>query len=249
MKQFSFIVFVFILIVSCNDTTQQKKGNVSITGTIQGLKKGTLYLQKIEDTILKNLDSLVIEGNPQFSFQTNVQEPEIHYLFLDKQDGAPYNDRISFFAEQGAITINTSLNGFEKDAIIIGGENQKKLKEFNKTNKRFQDRNLRLIKEDYEAEKQNDQKKLEENDIAYKNLITQQYLYTINFAINNKQLEIAPYITLNKVFDANIKYLDTVAKSLSPKVKKSIYGKRLIQHIQERRRKESQKTEISNQEK
>jgi len=249
MKQFSFIVFVFILIVSCNDNTQPKKGNVSITGTIRGLKKGTLYLQKIEDTILKNLDSLVIDGSPQFSFQTNVQEPEIHYLFLDKHDGAPYNDRITFFAESGSITINTSLNGFEKEAIIVGGENQKKLKEFNKTNKRFRDRNLRLIKEDYEAKKQNDQEKLAENDIAYKNLIHQQYLYTINFAINNSKLEIAPYITLNEVFDANITYLDTVANSLSRKVKKSIYGKRLIQHIEERKLKESsQKNETSNQE-
>ena len=248
MKPFSFIIFVCILIMSCNKTTQPKKGNVSITGTIHGLKKGILYLQKVEDTLLKNLDSLVIEGNPQFSFRTHVQEPEIHYLFLDKHDGAPYNDRIIFFAEPGDITINTSLNNFEKEAIIVGGENQKKLKEFNKTNKRFQDRNLRLIKEDYEAKKQNDQEKLTENDIAYKNLIRQQYLYTINFAINNRKLEIAPYITLNEVFDANITYLDTVANSLSPKVKKSIYGKRLLQHIEERKLKESKKNQPNDQE-
>jgi len=226
------VLCVFLL--SCQETSK-KEGNVSINGTIRGLRKGTLYLQKIQDTILINLDSLIIDGNPTFSFQTDVTEPEIHYLFLDKSDGTPYNDRLSFFAEPGNISINTSLNGFEKEAIISGGENQTKLLEYNKTNRRFQDRNLRLIKEDYEARKQNNQEKLTENDAAHKALIRQKYLYTINFAINNKSLEIAPYITLNEVSDANIKYLDTVVNSLSPKVKKSIYGKQLMEIIEQRK--------------
>ncbi|MHA7057926.1 DUF4369 domain-containing protein [Aquimarina sp. M1] len=244
MQRFSFILFLTILIVGCN--TPKKKGNVSISGTVQGLKKGTLYLQKIQDTILVNLDSLVINGDPKFSFQTDVQEPEIHYLFLDKHDGTQYNDRIDFFAEPGEIVINTSLNGFEKNAIIAGGKNQAKLIEYNKMNKRFKERNLRIIKEDYEAKKQNDEEKLVENDKAYKNLLRQKYLYTINFAMNNRKLEIAPYITLNEVFDANIKYLDTVVKSLSPKVKKSIYGKQLIEYLEERKVKETVRVEKNN---
>ncbi|MFD2561712.1 DUF4369 domain-containing protein [Aquimarina rubra] len=241
MQRFLTILFVSILILSCS--TPKKKGNVSISGTVKGLKKGTLYLQKIQDTILVNLDSLIIDGDPQFTFQTDVQEPEIHYLFLDKHDGTQFNDRIDFFAEPGEITINTSLNSFEKDAIIAGGKNQAKLIEYNKMNKRFKERNLRIIKEDYEAKKQNDEEKLAENDKAYKNLLRQKYLYTINFAINNKKLEVAPYITLNEVFDANIKYLDTVANSLSPRVRKSIYGKQLTEYIEERRAKEAERVE------
>ncbi|MBW1298801.1 DUF4369 domain-containing protein [Aquimarina litoralis] len=243
MQRFSAILFLIILITACS--TPKKEGNVSINGTIQGLKKGTLYLQKIQDTILVNVDSLVIEGDPKFSFQTNVDEPEIHYLFLDKHDGNQYNDRIDFFVEPGEVVINTSLNGFEKDAIISGGKNQTKLVEFNKMNQRFKDRNLRIIKEDYEAKKQNDEEKLAENDIAYKNLLRQKYLYTINFAMNNRKLEVAPYITLHEVFDANIKYLDTVVNSLSPKVKKSLYGKQLIEYLEERKTKEAAKAQES----
>ncbi|AXT58434.1 DUF4369 domain-containing protein [Aquimarina sp. MMG015] len=241
MRQFFTILLLSTLILSCS--SPKKEGNVSINGTVKGLKKGTLYLQKIKDTILINLDSLVIDGDPQFTFQTTVQEPEIHYLFLDKHDGTQFNDRIDFFAEPGVITINTSLNGFEKEAIIAGGKNQTKLIEYNKMNKRFKERNLRIIKEDYEAKKQNDDEKLAKNDIAYKNLLRQKYLYTINFAINNRKLEVAPYITLHEVFDANIKYLDTVAKSLSPKVKKSIYGKQLTDYLKERKTKEAERVE------
>ncbi len=229
-----FIILSIVLIgLGCN--TKNKQGNVSIRGSIKGLKKGTLYLQKVKDTILINLDSLVIEGDPQFTFHTDVQEPEIHYLHLDKHDGAQYNDRIDFFAEPGEVIINTSLNGFEKNVAIVGGKNQMKLQEFKKMNRRFNDRNLRLLKENFEAKKQNDQEKLIENDEIYKRLLKQRYLYTINFAMNNRKLEVAPYITMQEVFDANITYLDTVANSLSKRVRKSKYGKQLIEYIKKRK--------------
>jgi len=242
MQRFSVLLFLTILVIGCS-STPEKKGNVSISGTIKGLKKGTLYLQKIQDSLLVNLDSLVVDGNPDFLFYTNIDEPEIHYLFLDKHDGTPLNDRIDFFAEPGAIIINTSLNNFEKYAAIKGGENQAKLLEYKKMNKKFQERNLRIMKEDFEAKKQNDEEKLAKNDIEYRNLLRQKYLYTINFAMTNHKLEVAPYVTLNEVFDANIKYLDTVVKTLSPKVKKSIYGKQLVQYLGERKTKETSETQ------
>ncbi len=209
-----------------------------ITGNIKGLKKGVLYLQKIQDTALVNVDSITIDGNSEFVLQSNVEEPEIHYLYLDKDDGAQYNDRIDFFAEPGDITITTSLTDFEKDVKITGGKNQTQFQEYKKMLQRFNDRNLRLMKEDFEASKQNNDEKLMENDKAYKKLLRQKYLYTINFAIYNKKLEVAPYVTLSEVYDANIKYLDTVAKSLSPRVKKSLYGKQLIAYVKERRSKD-----------
>ncbi len=234
MKQFS-IILLTVLLTNCNTP---KKGNVSISVDIKGLKKGTVYLQKVQDTMLVNIDSVVIAGDSRFVFQSEVTEPEIHYLYLDKNDGAQYNDRIDFFAEPGEITITTTLTDFEKDVKISGGKNQAKYDEYKKMIKRFNERNLRLVKEDFEASKQNDDEKLMENDIAYKKLLKQKYLYTINFAMLNKKLEVAPYITLSEVYDANTKYLDTVAKSLSPRVKKSRYGQQLISHIKERKAEE-----------
>lgn len=236
MKYFSIILFSFIFLVNCSSP---KKGNVTISGNIKGLKKGTIYLQKIQDTILVNIDSIIIEGNSEFIFTSEIEEPEIHYIYLNKDDGAQYNDRIDFFAEPGEISITTSLNDFESDIKITGGKNQMKFLEYKKMLKRFNERNLRLIKEDFKASKEKDEGKLIENDKAYKKLVRQKYLYTLNFAVNNRKLEVAPYITLNEVYDANIKFLDTVAKSLSPKVKKSLYGKQLIKYIRDRKEKEA----------
>ncbi len=237
MRHFSILLLMAILLANCS--THEKQGNVTVTGNIKGLKKGTLYLQKVKDTALVNVDSVIIDGDSQFLMKSSVTEPEIHFLYLDKKDGAQYNDRIDFFAEPGEINITTTLTDFEKDIKITGGKNEMKFQEYKKMLKRFNERNLRLIKEDFEASKQKDEEKLMANDQAYKNLVKQKYLYTINFAIYNKKFEVAPYITLSEVYDANIKYLDTVAKSLSPKVKKSLYGKQLIEYIKDRKTKEA----------
>lgn len=239
MKYFSSILFLTVFLISCSTP---KKGNVTISGTIKGLKKGTIYLQRIQDTMLVNVDSIIIDGNSDFVFVSDIKEPEIHFLYLDKNDGRQYNDRIDFFAEPGEVSITTSVLDFENDIKIKGGKNQDKFLEYKKMLKRFNDRNLRLIKENFEASKQNNDEKLIENDKAYRTLLKQKYLYTINFAVTNRKLEVAPYITLNEVYDANIKFLDTVAKSLSPKVKKSLYGKQLIKYIKDRKEKEAATT-------
>ncbi len=236
MRRISILVLLTVFLSNCS--TPEKEGNVTISGNIKGLKKGVLYLQRVQDTMLVNVDSTVINGDSDFIMYSTVQEPEIHYLYLDKNDGAQYNDRIDFFAEPGEITISTSLLDFEKDVKITGGKNEMKFQEYKKMKQRFDERNLRIIKENFEASKQNDDEKLMENDEAYKKLLRQKYLYTINFAIYNKKLEVAPYITLSEVYDANLKFLDTVAKAMSPKVKKSLYGKQLIKYIEERRAQE-----------
>ncbi len=56
-------------------------------------------------------------------------------------------------------------------------------------------------------------------------------MYATNFAINNKEYEVAPYIALSEIYDINMKYLDTIQKSMSPKVAQSLYGKKLTEYI------------------
>ena len=56
-------------------------------------------------------------------------------------------------------------------------------------------------------------------------------LFTTNFAITNSDSEVAPYIALTEMYDASLKMLDTVNNSLSDKVKKSDYGKRLQEYL------------------
>lgn len=222
MKHYLYFLFCLTFLISCS-----KSGNVTITGTVKGLKKGTLYIEHLKDSSLVNLDSLVIDGNPDFEFVLDIKEPEVMYLHLDKTDASGYDDRIPFFAEQGTINITTSLKNFEGFAAIIGSENQMHLKEFQNMNKQFNDRNLDLIKASYEAQIAKNEESILAYDDSIQSLFKRKYLYTGNFAATKKDLEVAPYIIISQIPDANKTYLDTIYQKLDKKIQQSKYGKEL----------------------
>ncbi|TVZ51569.1 DUF4369 domain-containing protein [Dokdonia sp. Hel_I_53] len=229
MKRFLTTSLIAILLISCS-----KSGNLTVSGTVKGLKKGTLYMQRIQDTALVNIDSLEIDGDPEFEFIIDIKEPEVMYLHLDKIDDSGYDDRIPFFAEAGEINITTSLKNFEGFAAIVGSENQMHWTEFQNMNKKFNDKNLDLIKGSFEAQQQSDQEKILAYDDSLQNLLKRKYLYTGNFAATKKNLEVAPYILLTQIPDANTAYLDTLYGKLDRKIRKSKYGKELKKLIKQR---------------
>lgn len=228
MKRAIVILVVLLSMYSCSKT----EPNLVINGNVQGLKKGTLYLQKIEDTILVTIDSLTIKGDPAFTFKTTIEEPQVFYLNLKKLDGNNYNDRISFFAEPGEMTINTTLKHFEADAVVEGSDNQEKWNQYGQMMNRFNSQNLDLIKQNLVAKKENKKEIIAETALKYDNLMRRRYLFTVNFALNNTDFEIAPYLAISEIYDANVKYLDTIYTSLAPKIQDSKYGKSLKDLIQ-----------------
>ena len=117
-----------------------------VSGRVDGLRKGTLFLQKVLDSTLVDIDSIIINGNPEFNFKTKIESPEIYYLYLNKDDGDTLNDRVMFFAEKGEITINTLLKTFESSAKVSGSENQELLQEYRKIARQFNAKNLEYIK-------------------------------------------------------------------------------------------------------
>lgn len=213
------------LMLSCGE----KQHDLTVKGQIKGLKKGTIYLKKVNDSLLINVDSLVINGNSNFELHSNIDSPEVFFLYLDKN--STKNDRITFFADKGITEISTTLKDFVYDAKINGSKQQKKLEEYRTIISRLNGQNLDLIKENFEAQKAGDSAKLDSIQKQYDKTIKRKYLYTVNFALNNKDSEIAPYLALTEIFDANINLLDTINNSLTQKVKVSKYGIELQSYI------------------
>jgi succinate dehydrogenase flavin-adding protein (antitoxin of CptAB toxin-antitoxin module) len=220
MRKITYII-IALLIISCG----KEEKDLIVKGTIKGLKKGTIYLKRVKDTSLVTVDSLIVNGNSQFELTSDLESPEVFFLYLDKNSSE--NDRITFFADKGITEINTTVKNFVFDAKIIGSAQHEKLSEYRKIMSRLNDQNLNIIKENLEAQKVNDTSKLDSLQNAYESLIKRRYLYTVNFAINNKDSEVAPYLTLTEIYDAKIKFLDTINNSLTNKVKASKYGKQL----------------------
>jgi hypothetical protein len=225
MKKIIAIVALSLLVIACNS---KKEGNMTVQGTIKGLKKGTLYLQKMQDTILVSVDSIALLGNEKFTLTDNVYSPVLYYLTFD---GNTTNKRILFFGEKGTITINDKVDKFGFNPEISGSKNQTILDQYTKIRKRFQNERLEFIKKDFDAKKANDEASVIQLEKDYKKLTRRKVLFTTNFAITNANTVVAPYIALTEMYDASLKMLDTVNNSLSDKVKKSDYGKRLQEYV------------------
>ena len=234
-----FILLLFLFFINCQQSKIIENKNLMIVkGKVEGLRKGKIFLQKIEDTLLINVDSIQISGTPKFEFKTDIETAEIFYLYLDKEDGDSLNDRILFFGEEGLIEINTLLKTFESSAEITGSKNQELLQEYISFNRKFNDQNLSLMQKFYQAQIDQNNKLADSLQYRIDNLLNRRYLYTINFAANNTDQNIAPYLALTRVFDANLSLLDSIAVKMTPQVKESKYGIEFINFLDKRREQE-----------
>jgi Domain of unknown function (DUF4369)/Prokaryotic membrane lipoprotein lipid attachment site len=226
----SIIAFVTLaLLASCSK--KESTDSLHLTGNIKGLKNGTLYIQRFVDTALVAVDSIKIDGNSAFESDIKLESPEVLYLYLDRGVTNSLDNNILFFAEPGNINIDTNLDNFIYGAKITGSKNQELYEEYKKINSRFNDENLSLVESRFKATKRQDQKALDSINAKQESNIKRKYLYATNFALNNKDHEVAPYIALSEIYDINVKFLDTIQKSMTPKVAKSFYGKKLTQYV------------------
>ena len=102
--------------------------------------------------------------------------------------------------------------------------------------RRFNTENLNLIK-DFVNNKDviNDENRLLNLEKESERLIRRKYLYSLNFASIHNESEVAPYIALYEIPDANPILLDSVFSKLSPKIKDSKYGKLLLEYLKANR--------------
>ena len=227
MKQI-IVILTALLFFSCgNEPTH----DFTLKGYVKGLKKGTVYLQRQNDSLMETIDSLEVNGSPNFELHTELSEPEMLFLILDKND----NDEgtVVFFADKGITEINSTLKNFNYDATVKGSKQHETLEEYLLMMSKFSDRNLELIQESLEASKANDTTVSFEDN--YNKLIKRKYLYTINFAVNHPESEVSPYLAISEVPNTSVKFLEEIYNALSDKVKASKYGLQLKDMIEERK--------------
>ena len=233
----SFISLLSVLaLLSCSEKKSTK--DFVLNGYIKGLKSGTIYIQRIKDAVLVPIDTIKIDGDSHFTSEFDLKSPEMLYLFLDRGVTNSIDNNIPFFAEKGTMTLETSLDFFTADAKISGSQNQALYEEYKKVVSRYVDQDLDLIQKKFKAYKANKLDEVAKIEEAQQAVTKRKYLYTTNFAVNNGKHEVAPYVALAEIYDINLKFLDTIQKSMSPKVAQSLYGKKLSQYVAERRKAE-----------
>jgi len=233
MKKIIVLLTVVSFFTACNKNDNDK-GNLHLTGEIKGLKQGKLYIQKLNDTNLVIIDSILFDGDSKFESHLNIESPEMLYLFLDKGNTKSIDNSLFIFAEPGKMNLETSLELFYSDAKVTGSKNHDLYMDYRKINEPFNQKNLELIAQELKAGKLQQQTVLDsvlkEKDLALK----RRYLRVVNFAKNNKDYEISPYVLLYDINDVKLSYLDSIHNMYPEKIKQSKYGKELKKWIDER---------------
>jgi hypothetical protein len=141
----------------------------------------------------------------------------------------------------GVIVINTSIGiqqnflNKKRSYLVKGKKNKRLMINYQEFEKQFKLK-IEQLKVEKKYALENDNKvRLDSFQRLINSTLTKSYLYTINFVIKNSDYEIAPYLAYTKVSDANILLLDSIAGSLSKRAKRSIYGKKFIALLKERK--------------
>lgn len=218
----------FCLLISC--TKADTENTMTLKGQVKDLKKGTILLERFVDSIYVAIDSASIYGDSNFELKQELESPEVLHLHLRLDNGNLVEDRVSFFAEPGEISLDTKLSDFS-DAKVEGSKNHELLLTYYKMAQRYKDRNLDIIVEEFNANKSGNDSLIQSIENKRMGLVRSSYLATVNFALQNAEYEIAPFIMVYETPNINVRYLDTVYNSLSDKVKLSGYGKMLESRI------------------
>lgn len=230
MKNFVWMASLLLVLIGCKNESKSESPSV-LKGEIKGAKMGKLYVFQSQDSIVKILDSVTFDGNGKFEFGLNFTEPDVVYVGFDKGNTQSADNNLIVFLNPGVTTLETSVEKFYANAKVTGSVNHEKWEEYKKTMSRYGNKNLELIELHFKAVRNKNQTAVDSIENLQNKFLKRKYLHTLNFALLNKDHEIAPFLLLSEIPDANVKFLDSINKSLSTKVKKSKYGKMLNEYI------------------
>tara|TARA_B100001989_G_C24450431_1_gene418646 strand:- start:280 stop:921 length:642 start_codon:yes stop_codon:yes gene_type:complete len=198
---------------------------------VKDLKKGILYLERLQDSILVAVDSVQITQEKPIVLEADLKHPELFYVLLDRKKADDFDNRISFFGEAGNISIQTTLDGYVTKAEVIGSPTQDIFNSYIKVISQFNNEELDLLAAYLQAQinQNNDSLALIEKQSA--DLAKRKLLFTANFAVNNNTSVIAPYLALYNLTSGSKTLLDTIAASMSDDVRNSSYGKQLRDYL------------------
>lgn len=209
----------FFLLLGCENNINK---NMNVNINIKNFKKGHVYLQKVTDSAIVNIDSSFVKNEKPIIFEYDIESPELFYVNLDI---SKLDNRIEFFGEKGNITIDTSLEKFNSNFKINGSYNDSIYREYLKIIKQFNNKKLDLIELSFNLSKANQVDSLVKVQKNLETLNKSQYLYNLNYVVSNGDRFISPLIAINEFSQASKVIKDTIRKSMSKEVQESKYGK------------------------
>ena len=83
-SEMKYFLVLFFLFWSCSKT--ENLNNFSLQVEVNGLKKGTIFLEKFSDSSLFKIDSGYFNGNNSVEFRGKIDGPEIMIITLSYEN-------------------------------------------------------------------------------------------------------------------------------------------------------------------
>ena len=198
---------------------------------VKDLKKGTLYLERVQDSILVAVDSVQITKEKPIVLEADLNHPELFYVLLDRNKADNFDNRIPFFGEAGNISIQTTLDGYVTKAEVVGSPTQDIFNSYNKVIRQFNNEEIDLLAAYLQAQISQNSDSLALLEKQSTSLAKRKILFTANFAVNNNNSVIAPYLALYNLTSGSKTLLDTIDYSMTDDVRNSSYGKQLRDYL------------------
>jgi Peroxiredoxin len=225
MRSFLAILVFALAAFSC----QSAKDEYSIKGSIDGLDKGKVYLQKIVNGQPKTVDSTDISGG-KFSFKGKVEVPDFRVLRL--------NDR-EYFAQFFLDNANISV-AVKKDSLnatkITGSPTNDVFKAY-VTEMDKMSKEVAALQGKYQsAMASNDQEAGNKAKIDYQALVDNNKVFTKNFIKEHTSSVVSAFILLQFAAQLESNEVEEMVGKFAPEIGKSEYVTQLKEYVNEQKK-------------
>jgi len=200
-----------------------KDSSYSITGKIEGLDSGWVYLLHRQSDS-ETPDSARIT-NGSFTFSGNSSAPE--YCLLGIPNNGQRQFRLSFFVEAGHLTITGKKDSLS-DAVITGSATQDELKRFLASHKPLDEESENLNKLYKTMQEKKDKRATDSLEKVFDVFEKKEQDFVKTYAQQHPASYIGAFqVYVNFSYNPDAGQLDTIYAALDPKVQDSYYGKKI----------------------
>jgi len=220
--------YKFLLIISlfffqfCENN--QSNFNFTINGKIENYDFSSIYLFKIENDSIVDLDSCTVE-NQKFKFAGKCELPELYYISDNK-----FENYFSIFIENSKMEFYSKTSNFE-DAELTGSESQQKFLEF-VDNISVYDHKLISIKKQYQTIDSLNILELKNLDSSFLAIKDERLKFIKNYIYQNNNSNVSAYIAYKILLhEISSEEMNEIILFFDKKLNNSYYIKQITQKL------------------
>ncbi|BAX80712.1 TlpA disulfide reductase family protein [Labilibaculum antarcticum] len=211
-KIFIAIAAIGLFLGSCTSADQYK-----LTGKVEGMTEGKVYLSKLQDNKLVKTDSTEMTANG-FSFEGTVTSPDLYYIELEGQRGA-----IQVFLENTAIAVDANVENL-REAKVVGSSNQDILTAFGELQKGYQEKQQALYPEHQKAAEAKNQVAMDSIEAEFNKSKADMFSASKEFLKLNRNTVAAAFVAYRISSPLEVAEMEEIYALLGEDAQKSSYA-------------------------